>query len=52
MPKYEIKVEIITKCKILDVVPGFVRGSPDRVKVDVWTKCGALVLDPIIHDTW
>ena len=30
MPENKIKVEIITGRKILDVVPGYFRGSADR----------------------
>ena len=52
MPKNKIKVEIITVPKILDVVPGYFRGSASRVEVDVCVKCGAIVFDPVVHDTW
>lgn len=52
MPKNRIKVEIITQRKILDVVPGYFRGIPDRVEVDVCMKCAAIVFDPITHDAW
>lgn len=52
MPKNKIKVEIITERKVLDVVPGYFRGSADRVEVNVCVRCGAIVFDPVRHHEW
>ena len=52
MPENKIKIEIITERKILDVVPGYFRGSADQVEVDVCVKCAAIVFDPFAHDVW
>lgn len=48
----QIKVEIITERKIIVVQPGMLYASPDRIEVDVCVTCGAVVFDPIQHDTW
>lgn len=48
----KIKVEMISQRKIIDVVRGYFRGSPDRIEVDVCVTCGAVVFDPIGHHTW
>lgn len=48
----KIKVEVITKRQIIVVQPGMLFTSPDRIEVDVCVKCGAVVFDPIQHDTW
>lgn len=47
-----IKIEMLTERKVIDVVPGFLRGSSDRVEVDVCLKCGAVVFDFVRHDKW
>lgn len=46
------RVVITTERKTLDVVPGYFRGSADRVEVDVCVKCSAIVFDPITHYVW
>lgn len=48
----KIKVEMLTEQKIIDVEPGFLVGSPGRVRVDVCLKCGAVIFDPLRHDDW
>lgn len=48
----KIKVEMLTERKIIVVRPGILFTSPDRIEVDVCLKCGAVVFDPIQHDTW
>ena len=48
----KIKVEMITERKIIVVQPGMLFTSPDRIEVDVCLRCGAMVFDPIQHDTW
>ncbi len=45
-------LKIITERKIIDVRPGMLYGSPDRVEVDVCTDCAAIVFDPVQHDIW
>jgi hypothetical protein len=48
----KFKVEMITERKIIVVQPGMLFTSPGRIEVDVCLKCGAVVFDPIQHDTW
>jgi hypothetical protein len=48
----KIDIQIITERKIIYVVPGYTRGSADRVEVDVCKTCGAVVFDPLAHYTW
>ncbi|WP_114589402.1 hypothetical protein [Microbacterium arborescens] len=48
----KIDIQIITERKTLYVLPGYTRGSADRVEVDVCKTCAAVVFDPIAHDTW
>lgn len=52
MVENKLTVEILTERKVLDVLPGYFRGSADRVEVDVCVKCAAIVFDPIAHDMW
>jgi len=48
----EIKVEILTERRIIPVQQGWLRGSQERIEVDVCVKCAAVVFDPIGHDDW
>lgn len=48
----EINVEMLTVRRILNVEPSWLGGSPDRVRVDVCVKCGAVVFDVVGHDLW
>lgn len=41
-----MKITVVTERKIIDVVPGYSRGSADRVEVDVCVSCGSVVFDP------
>ena len=50
--KGKIKVEILTVHRTIAVRPGMLYGSPGQIDVDVCVKCGAVVFDPIQHDTW
>lgn len=52
MSKDKVKIEILAKRKVLNVMPGYLRGSVDRIEVDVCVKCAAIVFDPIAHDKW
>ncbi len=48
----EPKVEILTERRIIPVQQGWLRGSVDRIEVDVCVKCGSVVLDVVAHDNW
>lgn len=42
----------ITVPKIIDIAPGVLRGSPDRVEVEVCVLCGMVVFDTYLHESW
>ena len=48
----KVRVTMITQRVALGVTPSWLRGGPDRVEVDACVTCGAVVIDPILHDTW
>jgi len=47
-----IKIEMLTERKALPVTPGILRGSSDRVDVDVCLTCGAIIFDLFRHIEW
>ena len=50
MQSSKVKVHIITERKALEVTPGYLKGSPSLVLVNVCVTCGAVVFDVIQHD--
>ncbi|QGJ89488.1 hypothetical protein PBI_SMARTIES_85 [Microbacterium phage Smarties] len=51
-PIGKVRVTLITRRVALEVMPSMLRGGADRIEVDACVKCGALVIDPIVHDNW
>ncbi len=50
LPSSSPKIDIIAERHTLDVDKAVLRGWPDKVYVDVCTKCGAIVFDVVKHD--
>lgn len=47
-----IQITMLTERKIIEVRPGTLLDSPDRIYVDVCLVCGAGVFDIWRHDRW
>jgi len=47
-----IKITMLTERKIIDVRPGMLVDSSDRIEVDVCLACGSVVFDVLRHDRW
>lgn len=47
-----VSIRRLTEQRVIEVQMGLLRGSRNRIYVDVCVECGAVVFDLIRHDTW